>query len=67
MTCPVARFLEHFTNGDRAQFEIVANDRTRNPHLIAKSLALVDNAPPVTGTDLLKHQHETCDCFGFVD
>ena len=60
--CPVAALLSKFGNGDRAQLVIVVNDRTRNPHLIARSLD-----PDLTGIDVMRHQHHTCTCFGYTD
>ena len=65
--CAVVDFLQHFTNGDREQFTVILNDRTRSPHIIARSLEAIEHAPAVNGIDILKHQQGTCDCHGFLD
>lgn len=67
MACPVRRFLdESVTNGDRAQFEVLLDDRTRHVEHLARSIQQL-TPEPITGTDVLKHRHHTCDCNGWVD
>lgn len=63
--CLVAAFLARFDNGDRAQLEVILDDRTRNPHLIARGFDIIDGR--MTGNDILKHQHRTCTCGGWTD
>lgn len=67
MPCPIRRFLDEAVhNGDRAQFEVLLLDPTRHVEHLARSIAQL--APePVTGTDVLRHRHRTCDCQGWED
>ena len=66
MPCNVRTFLdEKVHNGDRQQFEIVLVDPTRHHELLARSVHGL--MPEMTGTDILKHRHRTCDCFGVAD
>lgn len=65
-TCNVRTFLnDKVWNGDRTQFEIVLADPTRHHETLARSVQQL--MPDITGSDILKHRHRTCACYGFED
>ena len=63
--CRVKAILERYDNGDAEQLRVIADDRTRNVEMIARSLRVFD--PELIGSDIRKHQHGTCDCNGWID
>lgn len=61
--CTVAAILDAIGNGDAEQLDIAIADHRRSIYHLTRTLQ--DTGHHVEVSDLLRHRHRTCPCYGW--